>query len=554
MEAHVLVGIPVSPGRAAGPAAWMVRPLAAPPPLPLGMSVDEAVGVVRSTAEEVRAELLQRAGRVSGHPREVLEMTAMVATDPALLRSVSRLMAEHNLAPAAAVWQAAEAIATSFEQRGGLVAERAADVRDVRDRLVARLKGTALPGLPERDHPYVLIADDLSPADAATLDPTHVRAIVTARGGSNSHTAILARDLGIPAVVAVPHLARIRDGEVVGVDGTRGTLRMGGVDPATFPLAVTRSRRLTAPGGTADGHRVELLANVSDVEGARAAAAAGAEGIGLLRTESLFVDAAREPEIPVQAAAYRAVFAHFPGRKVVVRTLDAGAEHPLRFIRHALEPNPALGVRGFRIAQQHPELLQHQLTAIARAAAESDADVQVIAPMIATVAEAEEFVARAHAAGLRRAGILVEVPSAALNAGPILARADFASIGTNDLTQYTLAADRSVGQLGTLADSWDPAVLKLVEATCRAGTTTGRPVGVSGEAAADPALAVVLVGLGAQGLSMAPRSLGTVGAVLALTTLAECEYLASRALACESAAEARATVSSSLPALKELGL
>lgn len=554
MGEHELTGIPVSPGRAAGPAARMVTPALRPSPVPLGLPIDEAAGLVEEAAEAVHADLVHRAGSARGTACEVLEMTAALAADPALLRSTRKLMAEHNLDPASAVWQAAEAIALSFEERGGLVAERAADVRDIRNRLVAHLTGTPMPGLPERDRPYVLVAEDLSPADTATLDPEHVLAVVTAVGGPNSHTAILARDLGIPAVVAVGHqLADIGDGELLGVDGARGTVRVGALDLAAFTRVSGRWPALAGPGRTADGHRVELLANVNVRDGAHAAAA-GAEGIGLLRTEALFLDAAREPDDDTQVEAYRAVFAQFPGRKVVVRTLDAGAEYPVRFLHHGTEPNPALGVRGYRTAARDPGVLTNQLAAIARAARESEAEVWVMAPMIATVAEAEEFVARAHAAGLSPAGVLVEVPSAALLAGPILARAEFASIGTNDLTQYTMAADRTVGELGSLADSWDPAVLALVAATCRAGDLQDRPVGVSGEAAADPALALVLVGLGARSLSMTPRALGAVGAVLARTTVAECRRLAGLALACESAADARATVRSELPVLAELRL
>lgn len=555
MDATELRGIPVSPGRAAGPAAWMVGPQPAPPPLPLAVPADEASSEIAAAAAAVRSDLLTRAERQAGAAREVLEMTATVAVDPALLRSASALMERHNLAPAPAVWQAAEGIAQSFEEKGGLLAERAADVRDVRNRIVARLTGAPVPGLPERDVPFVLVAEDLSPADTATLDPDRVLALVTALGGPNSHTAILARELGLPAVVALGgSLHRIDDGTTVGVDGAHGTVRIDAVDPADFAPSTGRVPSLAGPGRTADGHPVALLANVGDRDSARAALTAGAEGIGLLRTEALFLEAAEEPDLAAQVAAYREVMDLFPGRPVVVRTLDAGADQPLRFLHLAPEPNPALGMRGYRVAGRNPGVLDHQLTAIARAGRESGADVAVMAPMVSTVAEAEEFVARAHAAGLPRAGVLIEVPAAALHAGAILARAAFASIGTNDLTQYTLAADRTVGQLARLADSWDPAVLRLVESTCLAGAQQGRPVGVSGEAAADPALAVVLVGLGVSSLSMAPRALGPVGAVLSRTTLSECRHLAGLALACEGPADARATVRAGLGALDDLGL
>jgi phosphotransferase system enzyme I (PtsI) len=251
---------------------------------------------------------------------------------------------------------------------------------------------------------------------------------------------------------------------------------------------------------------------------------------------------------------YRTVLSAFPGRKVVVRTLDAGADKPLPFVTGHDEANPALGVRGLRTAATHPEVLEDQLTAIARAAQAEQADVWVMAPMVSTVDEAEAFVAACARHGLDRAGVMVEVPSAALLAGPILAHATFASVGTNDLTQYTMAADRLLGAVAALSDPWQPAVLRLIAATCDGAAQQARPVGVCGEAAADPALACVLVGLGVSSLSMTPRALPDVAAVLAATTSDACRRLARLALAAPSAADARAVVRRELPVLAELDL
>jgi phosphotransferase system enzyme I (PtsI) len=287
---------------------------------------------------------------------------------------------------------------------------------------------------------------------------------------------------------------------------------------------------------------VLLLANVSDPRAAAEAAAAGAQGIGLLRTEFLFLDQARPPGIGEQSRQYAAVFAAFPGRKVVVRTLDAGADKPLAFLENPVEPNPALGVRGIRVGDGHSDVLTAQLEAIARAAAQSDAEVSVMAPMIATPQESAGFVAMAREAGLERAGVMVEVPAAVLLANEIFPGVDFVSIGTNDLSQYTFAADRQHGELADLLDPWQPALLRMVALCAEAGRAAGKPVGVCGEAAADPLLATVLVGLGVTSLSMSARSVPAVRDALARHTLAECRRNAELALAAPDPEAARRAV------------
>jgi phosphotransferase system enzyme I (PtsI) len=234
------------------------------------------------------------------------------------------------------------------------------------------------------------------------------------------------------------------------------------------------------------------------------------------------------------------VFAALPGRKVVVRTLDAGADKPLPFLRLAAEPNPALGVRGLRVARRAPEVLDTQLSAIAAAAAATDADVWVMAPMVATAAEAAEFAAACRAHGLPTTGVMIEVPAAALRAPSILRDVDFLSLGTNDLSQYAFAADRMCGDLADLLDPWQPALIALIAACATAGAEAGKPVGVCGESAADPGFALVLAGLGISSLSMAPRSIAAVRESLAAHTLDECRRIAKAALAADSADAARA--------------
>ncbi|WP_152816389.1 phosphoenolpyruvate--protein phosphotransferase, partial [Georgenia subflava] len=512
---------------------------------------------IPTAAQAVAAALEAAAATVDGERKELLETTAQMATDPTLVGAAVKQVREGGTSAPRAVWEAAAGVAEQLRALGGYMAERARDVADVRDRIIAELTGAAVPGVPHRTEPFVLVATDLAPADTALLDPAQVRAIVTAEGGPTSHTAILARGLGIPAVVGLPDaLAALPEGTVVLVDGGAGTVEID-PDAERVRQAEERSavvRTFDGQGRTADGHRVSLVANVGDPAQARAAAEAGAEGVGLFRTEFCFLDRDAEPSLEEQVRAYRSVLTEFPGRKVVVRTLDAGADKPLPFVTDVDEANPALGVRGLRTARRAPDVLENQLAAIAAAAAAEEADVWVMAPMVATVAEAEDFVEACARHGLDTAGVMVEVPSAALLAGPILARAAFASIGTNDLTQYAMAADRLLGSLAELSDPWQPAVLRLIEATCTGGAQQSRPVGVCGEAAADPALAVVLTGLGVSSLSMTPRALADVAAVLAATDLATCRRLARAAVDAESALEARTRVRDGLPVLAELGL
>ncbi|GIG22841.1 phosphoenolpyruvate-protein phosphotransferase [Cellulomonas chitinilytica] len=558
--ATVVTGIGVSPGRVVAPVALLPDPVAEPPSgrrLPPGTDYAAEASRIAVASARVQAELEAAADRATGDAAGVLRATAAIATDPTLVADATQRVIDDRLVPERAVWEAADAVAAQFEALGGHLADLARDIADVRDRLVADLTGRPAPGLPARDEPYVLVATDLAPALVATLDPTTVRAVVTSEGGPTSHTAILARSRGIPGVVAARGIdVLVGEGDVVLVDGSAGTVTVApDDDQVAAALALAgQVRTFDGLGRTADGHRVELLANVGDPADAAPAAAAGAEGVGLFRTEFAFLDRAEAPTLDEQVAAYRQVLAAFPGRKVVVRTLDAGADKPMPFLAGDPETNPALGVRGLRTVARHPGVLEDQLAAIAQAAKAESAQVWVMAPMVSTVDEAEQFVAACARHGLATSGVMVEVPSAALLAGPILAHATFASIGTNDLTQYAMAADRMLGAVAHLSDAWQPAVLQLVAATCAGGAAQGRPVGVCGEAAAVPALAVVLVGLGVSSLSMTPRALPDVAAVLASTTVDECRRLAQLALTSPTAEDARAVVRRGLPVLDELGL
>lgn len=543
----------VSPGCVIGPVVHMPEPLVEPaqaPPLARDLREREAERIAEAAAA-VGSALRERAQRVSHEGHAILGAAAMFAADPALIQEAGKFVAQTGESAERAVWRAVTQSAARLSEQGGRAAERAADLHDLRNRIVSELLGRPAPGVPARSTPFVLVARDLAPADTALLDPATCRAIVTEEGGPTSHTAILARSLGIPAIVAASGAMDIAEGTTVLVDGTTGSIV---VDPGPELLAAAAAgaEQETPPfngtGRTADGHRISLLANVASPDSVADATSAVAEGVGLFRTEFCFLDREQAPSVDEQVTAYRRILTAFPGRKVVVRTLDAGADKPMAFVTASHEINPALGIRGFRTVRRRPELLEDQLRAIALAADAEHAEVGVMAPMIGTAEEAADFARRCAEHGLTNVGVMIETPSAALTAREILEVVDFVSLGTNDLAQYTMAADRLVGELATLNDPWQPAVLRLVALVGEAGATAGKPVGVCGESAADPLLAAVLAGLGVSSLSMSPRALAAVADRLGQLTYTQCKEAARLAVAAGSAAKARLAVSTYLGA------
>ncbi|WKR22306.1 phosphoenolpyruvate--protein phosphotransferase [Actinomyces israelii] len=555
-----LTGIGVSPGLIAGPVARMAPGITEPEIATLDSSRDpeKECDRIAEAAQKVKKSLELSAAEAKGDGRTLLETTAQMAADPTLTTSAQAKVRERKLVPERAVWEAAGTLAGMLESLGGYMAERTRDVGDVRDRIVAVLTDSPMPGIPRMPEPFVLVAEDLAPADTALLDPEKVVAFITSEGGPTSHTAILARALGIPAIVGTGTEVtdQLHDGDIVLVDGTKGAVTLNPTEEALRRARelASRVRVFNGDGATKDGHEVQLLANVGDAAGARSAAEAGAMGVGLFRTEFCFLDQPEEPTVEAQVEAYRGVLEAFPGKKVVVRTLDAGADKPLPFLTDATEANPALGVRAYRTARRDPEVLEHQLEALAKAEAGTEAKVWVMAPMISTADEAKAFTDKARSYGLTIAGMMIEVPSAAIMADKLFEHADFASIGTNDLTQYVMAADRLLSSLADLSTGWQPAVLRLIKSACDGAAPHGRPVGVCGEAAADPALAVVLVGLGVKSLSMTARALADVDAVLKSVDFADCQRLAGLATSARNADDARAAVRAELPILEELGL
>ncbi|MFG2630647.1 phosphoenolpyruvate--protein phosphotransferase [Streptomyces sp. NPDC048473] len=542
-----LRGVGVSHGVAIGEVRHMGTAVLEPPAKQIpAEEAEREQGRARQAVEAVAADLIARGNLAGGEAQHVLEAQAMMAQDPELMADVDRRIAVGSTAERA-VYDAFAAYRALLANAGEYLAGRVADLDDVRNRIVARLLGVPMPGVPDSDEPYVLIARDLAPADTALLDPTLVLGFVTEEGGPTSHSAILARALGVPAVVALPGAGELAEGTVIAVDGSTGEIF---VEPSAEKraemegAAAARKAALSAstgPGATSDGHKVPLLANVGGPGDVPAAVEAGAEGVGLFRTEFLFLDDSKQaPSEEKQVAAYRAVLEAFPEGRVVVRVLDAGADKPLDFLTPADEPNPALGVRGLRSLLDHPEVLRTQLTALAKAVEGLPVHLEVMAPMVADRTDAKAFADACREAGLRaKFGAMVEIPSAALRARSILQEVEFLSLGTNDLAQYTFAADRQVGAVARLQDPWQPALLDLVALSAEAARTEGKSCGVCGEAASDPLLACVLTGLGVTSLSMGAASIPYVRATLAKYTLAQCERAASAARAADSAEEAR---------------
>lgn len=542
----IINGVGIGCSMAAAQVIRMTPPLAEPQDTQRNADItnEQAWNEVQSALQAVSNDLNKRSARAlegdktSQEAAPILAALAQMAQDPALLESIRNGVFQGKSA-ARATWEGFATFEAMLHNLGGYMAERAKDLHDVAQRVIAKLLGVPVPGIPESDQPFVLVAQDLSPADTAALDLNVVQAIVTIEGGPTSHTAILARSRGIVAVVGASRAQELTDGQMVVVDATRGTITTEPTEEEIKQVAICkthadRARQLRGkPGQTSDGHHIALLANIAKPEDALVAHEYGAEGIGLFRTEFLFIGNTQPPSIEEQTQAYIKLLSQFEGKKVVIRLLDAGADKPLPFLTAEDEPNPALGLRGLRALRTHKNVLDGQLTALAAADKQTNADLWVMAPMVADEQEAAYFVKLGKSKGLQRVGVMAEVPSIALVAEEVAKVADFVSIGTNDLTQYTLAADRTLGSVSNYQTAWHPAVLRSIKMIADAGLAYNMPVGVCGEAAADPDLAVALTGLGVTSLSMTPVALDNVRAKLANISFKEACHVARCALAGE---------------------
>ena len=547
----VVRGVRAAPGLAVGPAFHLTQPEVQLAPS-TGDAVKERQSLDRAI-DAVRTDLTQRSRAARGAAREILAAHLELLDDPELIVAARTAISEGQGAGEAwrgALQAQADLLRSLDEPR---LTERAADLLDLERQVLLALGGSAPPEVTPPAGSIVL-ADDLTPSQMADLET--VAGLCTARGGPTSHVAILAAAMGLPAVVAAgDRVLAVPDGAAVILDADAAVLTATPsrseledarrrVDAASASKAAARAAA-QAPSVTADGHRIEVFANVGALAEARAAVDNGSEGCGLLRTEFLFLDRNAAPSEDEQADAYGAIAAAFAGRPVIVRTLDIGSDKPAPWLPLPPADNPALSIRGVRVGLRHPDLLKTQLRAILRTW--PTADCRIMVPMVASVSElaAVRRLAgkAAHELGRKQPfqlGVMIETPAAAVTADLISAEADFLSIGTNDLAQYALAMDRTDPALAAEVDGLHPAVLRLIRLTVEGARARGRPVGVCGGLASDPVAAPILIGLGVTELSAAPAQIPELKTLIRGLTLDACRDLAERACAATSAAEVRA--------------
>lgn len=548
-----LAGIGAAPGVAIGPA--VVHTLEVPP-LPVDTSVSPADEQARfDTALDAMAARLARLGELAAasadaEAAEIFEAHAMFLEDDEFAGAARRRLDASGTPAEQAVARTVDELAAEFEELGDeYFAQRAMDIRDIGAQLIRILLGMEVGGLETIDRPSVVVAEDLTPSETVTIPPGMALGFCTVQGSPTSHTAILARSMGIPAVVGIGS-AEIESGTTLAIDGGAGKVW---VDPDEETTARIRSimseqsrlrEAAQAKAGEAatsrDGVTVEIGANVGGGADAVRAVKSGAEGVGLFRTELLFIDRGQAPSEDEQYLAYREVFDAMGSRPVVVRTLDVGGDKDVPGIELGTELNPFLGKRGLRLTLAEPELFRTQLRAVLRAAV--GANLKLMFPMVNSVAEitaAREAVESAAASlaadGLEAAsdfeiGIMIEIPAAAVTADILAPHVDFFSIGTNDLTQYTLAVDRTNPAVAPMADAFHPAVLRLIDTVIRAGHDAGKWVGMCGELAGDPLAAPVLLGLGLDEWSMNPPAIPLVKERVRTLSAEECRPIAQACL------------------------
>ncbi|MDK2924408.1 MAG: phosphoenolpyruvate-protein phosphotransferase system enzyme [Bacillota bacterium] len=560
-------GVGAAPGIAIGPAVVVKRSQGE-----ISSETGAAFDPRREEARLAEAERAVRAEIAALRERTERELGAeqaaiftahlLMLEDPALVGEARRLIATEGLSAVMAVKRVvAELSATLAALSDEYLRERAADVRDVGERLLAYLTGTAGQELVLKE-PAVVVGTDLTPSQTARLPKDKLLGLASAAGGRTSHVAILARSLGVPAVVGLGEawISEVRDGDLLVVDGTQGLVL---VNPDPAELAAWRRRqaqekaereRLAAlrslPAVTRDGRRLELAANIGSPADVEVARASGAEGVGLLRTEFLYMDRSELPTEDEQFEAYRAVARAFSPQPVIIRTLDVGGDKDIPYLGLKREENPFLGLRAIRFSLARPDIFRTQLRAILRAS--SYGNVKVMFPMVA--APQEVRAARAHLEAVREelitagakvadkieVGIMVEVPAAALAADLLAPEVDFFSIGSNDLIQYTLAADRHNERVAYLYEPFHPAVLRLIERTISAAHGAGIWAGMCGELAGDPLAAPLLLGLGLDEFSMAAGSIPVVKERLRSLSYEEAQGLARVALSLPDAEAVRA--------------
>jgi phosphocarrier protein FPr len=563
-ETGNLQGIPASEGFAVAP-AFIYHPPALDVQQRTVSDFSGEISRLQDALQEAREQLTELQKDVAERDEdvaEIFEFQRMMLEDPALVDKIEGEIRDNSSNAEAAVETVIDEWVRRFETgEDTLMRLRAADVRDAGNRVLRILLGVAeeqpLSALPE---PAIVVAEDLTPSDTARMNREKVRALCTAGGGATSHVAILARMWNLPAVVGLgEEVLQIPEGTPLAVDGQTGVVE---IDPSPETIRdyekqrAARAARLEQamaereePATTKDGHRAEIVANIGDVASAQEALEYGAEGVGLLRTEFVYLERSTVPDEEEQFQAYRAIADVMDQRPLIIRTLDVGGDKPLPYVDLEPEMNPFLGVRAIRLALRRPDLFQPQLRAILRAA--EGRNVKVMFPLIATyeeVVQAKEALKKAHQdlaeEGTPHAedidvGIMVETPAAALEADNIAPLVDFFSIGSNDLTQYTLACDRGNEELGDLFQALDPAVLRLIRRVIDAAHAAGKWAGLCGELAGERRAIPVLLGLGLDEFSMTPRAIPEAKQIIRSLTLAEAQEIAEHALSLATVAEVK---------------
>jgi phosphoenolpyruvate-protein phosphotransferase len=526
-----------------------------------------ALETARGQLDEVYA---QAEAEIGPEQAAIFEAQKLMLDDPELLDAVRTSVEGEQLNAVAALRNAAETYAQMLEALDNeYLSARAADVRDVADRVLRILLGVAESPTEGLTVPSIILARDLTPSDTVLLDKSLVLGFCTAAGGATSHTAILARGLGLPAVVgAATEILDIPSDTMLILDGGEGTLV---VEPDAETVVHYQARQTAAataiiqareqahkPAVTRDGHRVEVVANIGNVAGAKASLEAGAEGVGLLRTEFLYLERSHLPDEEEQYQAYRAIVDAFGHMPVILRTLDIGGDKELPYLDLPREMNPFLGVRAIRLCLSRPELFKPQLRAALRASA--GRNMKIMFPMVSTVGEvraawalleecrAELLVEGQVVAEEMEVGIMVEIPATAVMADRLAAEVDFFSIGTNDLAQYTMAADRTNADVASLAIGFQPAVLRLVRDVIAAAHAQGKWVGLCGELAGEPLAVPILLGLGLDEFSMNPPDIPLVKQIIRKLTLVQAQEIAEAALALDSPEAVQALVRERVPA------
>lgn len=574
---HVLRGIAISPGIAQGPVVVLDRRGLA---LPTGSVAEEAVpeelarldAGLEAARAAADADAVEVSRRLGPQYAEILSAHARMIADPTLGREARERIERDRIPAEHAVLEVLEGYAARLERlQGSRLSARAADVRDIEDRILAHLAGNRPEPFQERlGGPSIVLAHDLSPSEAAGLDPRLVPGFATEAGGRASHTAIVAAALEVPAVAGLgPILDAARHCRWAIVDGEQGLVILDPDDQTQERYHRTAAERAArfqvlarqaeGPDETLDGCRVELWGNIEFGGEAAACVERGAAGIGLFRTEFLFLNTNEPPGEEEQFAAYAAVVRAMAGRPVTIRTLDLGADKIVGYRRGvgpSLESNPALGLRSLRLSLRDPEIFRPQLRALLRAAALGD--IRILFPLVSTLTElrAARRALDEAADGLRAeghaipegipVGVMVEVPAAALMADHLAKEVDFFSIGTNDLIQYTLAVDRTNETVAELYSAADPSVLRLIAMVVAAARDRGIPANVCGAMGGDPLFAMALLGLGIRQLSMPPHQLPEIKRVIRNTRLADAEALAAEALGLQTAGEVAERLESAL--------